>query len=913
MNKKLLKPIITSGLLALAFGAIGTGATFALFTDNAEAEINIAAGKVAMSLTPEALTTYSAEANADGDRIDERGSKYISKLTTVQGVFTNGGTAAYADGVFTLDKITPGDRVTFTATLANASTVNIKYRLVYVLDSTDTKLATGLVTKMDLSGTTETYAGLKTFRSEWIALAANASPEKASFSFDIELPIDKGNEYQEKTARFSLYAEAVQGNADVENDPVVELLEEDFSGKETAEAGEPTVVEAENEAGDIGVKTTIPADAAEVAPGSEVTLEVSKLVVTSDPETDSATLNFDISLYIDGTKQSTFAGDPIKVEIYVGPFLEITEVVHDSVTLDPSDYTYDASTGVITFYTNDFSPFSVSYVHMDRNTMYGFYDSYVEEGHWVHIVKDKAHFRNIMDHIKACGSLSAADTFNHGTVEYPLADKTSEYRIIEDIDFGGRIWTTTEIGEQVPFTGKLVSGKATNVVLSNVELATHLNIVDGGADWNACGGLFNVALDATFEGITLDRFILNASNGKGCGLFLAGQSSGLVPVYSLSFIDCVINSTCVMNVSANSGSFMGSSRGISNVSFIRCTNNADVLGTSTNMGGFVGTGTTKATNTTNNLTFTNCTNNGAVMGSDFVGGFTGNTTDTGRVLVGSGNVQNGPVYVTTTGTNYGLFHGKFAYNGDSHFAGNITDNAHIYAGTNGGGHEKNNMGSLLTITHGETAVTSENYADYVTEYHLVNLNASFDANDKMIFGNSVEADRVVVNIRSHGLRISKTRYWPNVDEQGQPFPGQTNEYGGALQSETEPYVGSALVFDSLAEVDVTKVTMEGYFIPAGANAPHASYNAGFNTFLLDNSLLEDPDYTDGYHQENGVAWIVARNDAPSSDQYLAICDWRNRVSYEINAFKDGALVGTSKVEWGRGSGDATLLLPISFN
>ena len=909
MNKKLLKPIITSGLLALAFGAIGTGATFALFTDNAEAEINIAAGKVAMSLTPEALTTYSAEANADGDRIDERGGKYISKLTTVQGVFTNGGTAAYADGVFTLDKITPGDRVTFTATLANASTVNIKYRLVYVLDSTDTKLATGLVTKMDLSGTTETYAGLKTFRSEWIALAANASPEKASFSFDIELPIDKGNEYQEKTARFSLYAEAVQGNADVENDPVVELLEEDFSGKETAEAGEPTVVEAENEAGDIGVKTTIPADAAEVAPGSEVTLEVSKLVVTSDPETDSATLNFDISLYIDGTKQSTFAGDPIKVEIYVGPFLEITEVVHDSVTLDPSDYTYDANTGIITFYTNDFSPFSVSYVHMDRNTMYGFYDSYVEDGHWVHIVKDKAHFRNIMDHIKARGSLSAADTFNGGTVEYPLANKTSEYRIIEDIDFGGRIWTNAEIDDQVPFTGKLVSGLDRNVILSNVEMVARTNVIR--SDWYSAGGLFNLALDASFEGITLDEFVLNASNGKGCGFFLAGNNSAL-PEHYISFVDCVVQDTCVMNVSANSGSFIGSSRGIKDVSFDGCVNNADILATSTNMGGFIGTGTTASSAAPDSLTFVDCTNNGDVMGSDFVGGFTGNTGGN-RVLTGSGNVQNGLVYVTTAGTNYGFyFPGDSWYSASSSFSGAITDNARLKAGKLSGGYEKAHLAENYNLTKGETAITAENYYDFADLYQLVNLNASFDGNDKMIFGNSVEADRVVVNIRSHGLRISKTEWWPNKTESGEPFPGQTNEYGGALQSETEPYVAS-LVFNSLALVDVTKVTMEGYFIPEGANAPHASYNAGFDTFLLNNSLAEDPDYADGYHQANGVAWIVAANDVVGSDQYLAICDWRNRVSYEINAFKDGALVGTSKVEWGRGSGDATLLLPISFN
>ena len=538
------------------------------------------------------------------------------------------------------------------------------------------------------------------------------------------------------------------------------------------------------------------------------------------------------------------------------------------------------------------------------NTIYGFYNSYVEEDHWVHEIKTASQFKNIMSHIAGKSPLSAEG--------YPLADKTTVYKILNDIDFGGRIWTNDEIADQEPFVGKLVSARETNIVLSNVTMIAKNNVIPGSSGWLAAGGLFNTATNALFKGITLDRFICEAPSGKGCGFFLAGNNDSIEGTSSLSFEKCIVNSNCIMRVSANTGGFVGSTRQINTVSFENCTNNAFIQCTQTNIGGFIGTGTDKASSGDNSLTFTNCTNNGDVMGSNFVGGFTGNTGHTDRTLSGSGNVQNAKVYTLSSGDkNYGHFFsggGWYDFSNTS-FSGSITSQAKLKVGKVEDGFELGKIGSSgFTISDANNVpLTTTTYENTIAHFQLVDLAPYFDGNNKLTFTNSVDCDRVVVNIRQHGLRINKTQWWPCAG-------GQTNEQGGPQASETHAYI-SSLEFDSLSSVDVTKVTQCGYFIPQGVNAPHASYDAGFETFLIsDNSLLGTGDYTNGYHVKNGIGYMVIANDDPASEQYLAVCSWRNELYYEITAYKDGEIVANNStiLAWGRGEGDATNLLPISI-
>ncbi len=112
-----------------------------------------------------------------------------------------------------------------------------------------------------------------------------------------------------------------------------------------AETVTPTLITA----GDVSVY--IPAMANE----GEYKLEVANESVTTG--SNGTTVSYDISLFRDGAKVS---GVIFPVHIEIGQFLNILELSHNGNAI--ADYTYDATTGIISFETDSFGPFSVTYV-----------------------------------------------------------------------------------------------------------------------------------------------------------------------------------------------------------------------------------------------------------------------------------------------------------------------------------------------------------------------------------------------------------------------------------------------------------------------------------------------------------------------------------------------------------------------
>lgn len=357
--KKHVRNILVPSLTALAFGVLSIGTTFALFTSEAKTKMNIESGKLNVAAAISNFRTYSAEAHVGGDRIDENQHEYISKQTAVNGVFTNGGEASYENSQIALQRITPGDRITFDVSLSDDANISFKYRIVYKVTSQDNSLAKALVTKTDIyGGQEETYSGLLELTSCWEEAQAN-DLDDLEFSFDIELPIDKGNYYQEKEVEFALAIEAVQGNAYTDNEGAKVLTGiEDMAQQSVAEAGEPLVIEVadgEGQEKEFGVTATIPADLIEA--GKKVELLVSDAEMDVDTSA-KATLDFDITLKVNDVAVSSF-DQAITVEIYVGEGLDITRVLHDGNPI--ANYSYDEDTGIITFTTTSFSPFVVEY------------------------------------------------------------------------------------------------------------------------------------------------------------------------------------------------------------------------------------------------------------------------------------------------------------------------------------------------------------------------------------------------------------------------------------------------------------------------------------------------------------------------------------------------------------------------
>ena len=199
LNKKTNAILVSLGAIALA-GSVIAGSTYALFTSESKTNIAITAGKVDVTATISDLKTYSGKSGTLTGN-PETDAENIA-LTDTQGVFNNGGTASIEGNALTLDKVTPGDKVTFKITVKNSSNVVVKYRTRISL-AKDTGLYDGLDIKIgDYEGETVT---------SWVNLSVDSAATE--LSCEVSLPSDKGNAYQGTSCSLNFIVEAVQSNA----------------------------------------------------------------------------------------------------------------------------------------------------------------------------------------------------------------------------------------------------------------------------------------------------------------------------------------------------------------------------------------------------------------------------------------------------------------------------------------------------------------------------------------------------------------------------------------------------------------------------------------------------------------------------------------------------------------------------
>jgi hypothetical protein len=200
-----------------------------LFTSQAQIDITVKAAKVEMtaniaglqlqSVRPATVAEKTAADKGEIDLIeDEFGGQYL--YVDREDTFANGGTATFENATLTLDRITPGDKVSFDIEGINTSDVSVQYR--YVIECVDgQKLMSGLL--ITVEGNTFEFLG--TYTSGWTTLAPGSDMDPASVVF--EFPVTAGNEYQDLTTEIKVTVEAVQGNADVagSNLPIIKFLD----------------------------------------------------------------------------------------------------------------------------------------------------------------------------------------------------------------------------------------------------------------------------------------------------------------------------------------------------------------------------------------------------------------------------------------------------------------------------------------------------------------------------------------------------------------------------------------------------------------------------------------------------------------------------------------------------------------
>ena len=197
MNKK-VKALIGSAIAIAMSASIAAGGTFALFTDKAEVNVAITAGKVDVDAQV-----------ANGLKLFSMGRECADMK------FENLGYAKLNGNKITLVNITPGDRVEFDLALTNNSNVKTKVRTVVSETGKDTGLLAGL--KVYVNGV-EADLVSGALQSAWTSVDPLDTIEGGTMKVAIELPVEAGNEYQETMAELAFVVEAVQWNEEVESD-----------------------------------------------------------------------------------------------------------------------------------------------------------------------------------------------------------------------------------------------------------------------------------------------------------------------------------------------------------------------------------------------------------------------------------------------------------------------------------------------------------------------------------------------------------------------------------------------------------------------------------------------------------------------------------------------------------------------
>ena len=196
MKKKVLVSSVLTILLALSLIA---GATFALFTSESRTNIAITSGKVSVI----------AEVEQDSIMTKQLGMDYDAGSDNT---FT--GEVIFDENEISLVNLVPGDGVKFNVNITNNSNIPVLYRVKLFCTAGETGTIEDsqlLFSALNFKVGGTDFSGVIYYASAWTSLAVGAAP--ASVEFEIELPEEAGNEYQDLETKIVYTVEAVQGNA----------------------------------------------------------------------------------------------------------------------------------------------------------------------------------------------------------------------------------------------------------------------------------------------------------------------------------------------------------------------------------------------------------------------------------------------------------------------------------------------------------------------------------------------------------------------------------------------------------------------------------------------------------------------------------------------------------------------------
>ena len=257
MRKKNLKPMIISALLAVGFGATSVGTSFALFTDKADTSISVTSGLVDIESVAKLVRYHSSIDNAE----HEFGTTETSYTNTVVGT-----TFGLTGNTISINKMVPGDELTFSLKAINKSNVRTKtrYTLAHALLGEKADLFPALTIEYSMQGNsiTNDQKG-QIFRwkeNEAVAEAKLAEGvELHTILVTVKFPNDdneirareegENNKYQDAACSITFGLEAVQANANT--DPIAEINAY-LNAKAMMEGHNATMHDAVNDMNELG-------------------------------------------------------------------------------------------------------------------------------------------------------------------------------------------------------------------------------------------------------------------------------------------------------------------------------------------------------------------------------------------------------------------------------------------------------------------------------------------------------------------------------------------------------------------------------------------------------------------------------------------------------------------------------------
>lgn len=196
MKKRVL---ITSAVTILLCLCLIAGSTFALFTASTSASIVVQSATVSIGANINNLRAFSLTYGTP--KKDQAGKWIFDECTAkdAQGriLFANGGTVALSGNNLTLDRLSPGDKVSFTINVTNGSNIETQCR---VLTNMSGDLASGL--KVSCT------SGDMTIDGNWFVM----NGATGTITVTVELPVEAGNDYQNKSFNMTVQIEAIQAN-----------------------------------------------------------------------------------------------------------------------------------------------------------------------------------------------------------------------------------------------------------------------------------------------------------------------------------------------------------------------------------------------------------------------------------------------------------------------------------------------------------------------------------------------------------------------------------------------------------------------------------------------------------------------------------------------------------------------------